>query len=281
MKENVLAMLKALLARSGHEGQLLRFLPSEVTKQLQGYPRPQTFDANALLSPLSWSLPIHYSWFSETVKKYPRDLQPLLLGALLPEQAVGIQKMLSLPLPPKESPPFLRPFLLDLLRKTLQEPTILSEHYLSHSPLNVLLSLERKQLIQLINFLGIYDLATDLRQIVDKELLRKIYGALTQQQLHFLHYCTKQPIKWLSPKLGLSTWDGSKKQLGTLLHYRGLIRLAKALAQENISFKWHLMHRLDTGRAKIIQNEFYQKQDPSLLTYFKNQVLHTAKRYFL
>lgn len=281
MKQNVLAMLKALLAQSGHEGQLLRFLPSEVAKQLQGCPRPQTFDSNTFLSPLSWSTSIHFSWFSETLKIYPRDLQPFLLGALLPEQAKGIQQMLSLPITPKEPSPFLRSFLLDLLRQELQEPDILNEHYLSHSPLNVLLSLERKQLIQLINFLGIYDLATDQRQIVDKELLKKIYGALTQQQLHFLHYCAKQPIKWLSPKLGLSTWDGSKKQLGILLHYRGLIRLAKAIAQEDVSFKWHLMHRLDTGRAKIIQNEFYQKQDPSLLSYFKNQVLHTAKRYFL
>lgn len=63
-----------------------------------------------------------------------------------------------------------------------------------------------------------------------------------------------------------------------LLHYRGLLRLAKGVIKEDSSFKWHLLHRLDIGRAKIIQKELYKKQDLSLVSYFKNQVLHIIKR---
>jgi hypothetical protein len=187
--------------------------------------------------------------------------------------------VLSPPVAPQLSSPFLRPFLMHILRTSLQNPELLDEQQLPQSPLNGLLSLERKQLIHVADLLGIHDLATDMRQIVDRTLLGKIHRVLTREQLHFLQYCSQQPLKWVSAKLGLLSWDGSASQLNHLLHYRGLIRLAKSIAQEDTSFKWHLMHRLDTGRAKIIQKEFYHKQDPSLLPYFKNQTLHIARKY--
>lgn len=272
-------MLKGLLNGSGRSEELLQFLPRVQQEAIQALPPLKEFNPMTLLSVEEWSKPIHFSWFSHTIKDYPPAAQALFLGVLPPPQMKGVQVMLSLQSPPKPITPFLRPFILDLLRKNMQEGDLVSEQYLPHSSLNCLLQIERKHLIETADFLGLYDLAADLRQVVDKELLGKIYRALKPQQLHFLHYCSKQPIKWVSAKLGLQAWDGSKAQLNHLLHYRGLIRLAKAICQEDSSFKWHLLHHLDTGRAKIIQKELYQKQDPALVTYFKNQVLHIAKRY--
>jgi hypothetical protein len=273
------ALLKALLSKSEAREELLHFLPATLAEEVQNLPSGSAFYPSALLSADKWSLPIHFSWFSDIIKEYPEAIQLLFLHALNEPQAKKIQQLLSLPEMTTGLSPFLRPFLLNILRNNLQEADLLSEQHLPLTPLNSLLDLERKYLLRIVDLLGSHDLAADLRQVVDKELLRKVYNVLDEGQLHFLHYCSMQPIKWVSPKLGLTAWDGSKKQLASLLHYRGLIRLAKAIVKEDLSFKWHLLHRLDTGRAKIIQKEFYRKQDPALIPYFKNQVLHIAKRF--
>jgi len=273
------ALLKALLSNSENAFELTRFLPSESAEEIQALPTPQNYEAVSLLSPTAWSQPIHFSWLAQLFQDYPEQVQYLFMGALSYTQAKGIQQMLSLQRDPLTVSPFLRPYLLFVLRHSLQELDLLSEELLPPSPLNILLKLDRKHLFHMADLLGIHDLAADLRQVVDRELLRKIYNALSEGQLRFLQYSSKQPIKWVSAKIALQAWDGSKKQLNHLLHHRGLIRMAKAISQEDASFKWHLLHRLDTGRAKVIQKELYGKQDPALVPYFKNQLLHIAKRY--
>ena len=179
----------------------------------------------------------------------------------------------------KSPPRFALPFLLDYLKKEIQEQEILDEELLPSSEINQLLRLTRAELLHLIDLVRIYYLATDLRHVVDKELIVKIYAALGRDKLHFLHYCSKQPMKWFSPKLGLAGWDGNKKNLSKLLHKRGLIWLARAIDDGDKSFQWHCLHRLDVGRAKIMQKVLDQKQDLTLTGYFKNQVLHILKRY--
>lgn len=279
MNQKAQAMLKALLSASEYYEELLRFLPAPLAAEIQTLEPAHRFSPATLLNAGEWAQPIHYSWFAETIKEYPTAVKYLFLGALHKTQAKGIQQMLSLTDGEPQAPPFLRPFLLDILRKNLQEPELLSEPFLPPSPLNLLLNIERKYLFRVADLLGLHDLAADLRQVVDKALLNKVHAVLTEEERLFLNYCSKQPIKWVSPKMGLLAWDGSSKQLHHLLHYRGLIRVAKAIVQEDMSFRWHLLHKFDTGRAKIIQKELYRKQDQTLLPYFKNQVLHQAKRY--
>jgi hypothetical protein len=277
----MLVMLKGLLDQSGHANSLLTYLPKAQVQALQNLPSQESFDFRDLLSQEQWSKPIHFSWFAQMFKLYPLPVQAIFLGILDPAQTKGVQGILSPALPPKTITPFLRPFLMNILHKSMQETEtdLIDAHHLPPSPLNSLLHITRKQLIHTADFLGLYDLAADLRQVVDKNLLATVYHALNQEQRVFLNDCSKQSLKWVSPKLGLSAWDRSKKQLNHLLHYRGLLRLAKAIYQENPSFKWHLLHRFDTGRAKMIQKELYQKQDLALIPYFRNQVLHIVKRY--
>lgn len=269
-------MLNALLA---HKEELLPFLPPSLVTELQRIPKRDISDFHSLISPTKWSEKIHFSWFSPLLKHFPKEMQPFFLGVLTSPQATGVKEQLSLDIERKETSHFLSPFLSNILKNKMVEEDLLSEQQLPYSALNLLLKLEKKQLIHLLDLLGIHDLATDLRQVIDRELLGKIHRVLNQEQLHFLQYCSKQPIKWVSPKLGLGTWDGTKAKLNHLLHHRGLIRLARAISQEDPSFKWYLLHRLDTGRAKIMIRGFQQKQDLALIPYFKSQVLHITKRW--
>lgn len=200
-------------------------------------------------------------------------MQILCVSVLTPTQKCGLQHIQKKPLTF-----FLHPFLINYLKQQIEPKELIDEMLLPPSTCNILLQLTHVQLVHMIDLLSMYDLCSDLKQIVDKVLLQKVSRVLSKEQLHFLNSCSKQPMKWMPPKLGLLAWDGSAKQLHDLLHYRGLFRLARGLVQEDASYRWHLLHRLDTGRAKIIQKELDKKQDLFFTAYFKNQVMYVAKK---
>ncbi|MCH9625125.1 MAG: hypothetical protein S4CHLAM123_02940 [Chlamydiales bacterium] len=273
------AMLKALLSKSERQEELLNYLPEELVHQLQRCPSPNLSAAEELRDFTLWGNHVHYSWFYEFLRPLSTQVQLLFLSSLTQTQARGLTEMLSVAAPHAPTSRFVQLFLKDHLKKQLQDSEILSIEQLPLSTCNSLLTLHRKQLIHIIDLLGIHDLAAEMRQVVDKKLLASTAKALTAEQRYFLNYCSKQPMKWIPPKLGLLSWDGTAKSLNRLLHKRGLIRLARGVFDESASYKWHLLHKLDTGRAKIIQKEFYQKQDLTLLPFFKNQILYLSKKY--
>lgn len=281
MKLQEKAMLRALLSNTSGGENLLRYFSPELTDELQKWPlEAATRDFSKILSQKEWTESIHYSWFVEPLEPLSTETKQLFLSLLEKKQADKICQLLEIKHARVAYSPFMRPFLINELKKKIQKGVeIINQDYLPPSEFAPLLTLKKQQLFNLIDLLGVHDLSADLRQIVDKEMLRKIYNALSAEQLQFLHYCTKQPIKWVSPKISLSSWDGAKKRLQHILHGRGLIRLGRALYDENESFKWLLLHRLDIGRAGVIEKIFRQKQDLTLIPYFKNQLLHILRRY--
>lgn len=278
MKAREEAMLKALLVRSPNLRELIHFFSPRTTEKLQKSTPPSTNDLSSLFSLNKWLSLIHYSWLYLPLEQMPKETRPLFFSVLPSFQLKGLAVMFKEELKSEPTSQFMAGFLLHHLKEKVHEKEILEEPLLPFSKMNTLLTLSKAALINLIDLLGVYDLAAELRHIVDKELLGKIHASLTQQQLQFLHYASKQMMKWVPPKLNLGSWDGSG-HLARLLHQRGLIRLGKAILDEHESFRWHLLHRLDTGRANVILKTFTQKQDRSLTPYFKEQVLHIIKRY--
>lgn len=272
------SMLKFLIGRSSHPENVLRFFSKKSAKTLSELPSCHS-TSTRFLTATGWLKSIHYSWFHPIFETYPKAHQSLFFSLLTSEQLEGLQRMLKTTEMPKTAPPFLIPYLSSQLKEEFLDEGILPEELLPVSELILLLDLDRTQLLETIDLLGIHDLATELKQIVDRDLLGKIYQALSKKQLQFLHYSSKLPSRWVSPKMGLAGWDGTKKSLNLLTHQRGLIRMARAIFQEHPSFIWHLLHRLDTGRAHVIQKVLNERQELSLTGYFKSQVLHIAQRY--
>ncbi len=271
-------MLNELLARF-HPSQrrdFYRFLSAKDRENVSQLPVPEDTNIADLMRSDAWMQPIHYSWFVSFLQTIP----PTLLLASLPQkQAEAVAKTLeSLP-EKKPLPRFMQLYLSHSLKNQMQKPHILPENHLLPSALDALLSLTKPQIMHLIDLLGMHDLAADLRQVVDKTLLNKIYAALTQEQLRFLHYCSKQTMLWVPPRLNIAGWDGQKKSLNLLLHKRGLFRLAKALVSEDESLRWHFCRRIDVGRGKILLKLFEEKFDPALAPHFKGQVVHLIRRY--
>lgn len=271
-------MLNGLLARfhSSQTRDFYRFLSTQDRETVSQLPVPEDISISDLMRTDSWMEPIHYSWFVEFLETMP---PALLLTSLPKKQAEAVAKTLE-SLPEKKSlPRFMQLYLSHSLKNQMQGVHILPEQHLLASPLNALLSLTKPQIMHLIDLLGMHDLAADLRQVVDKALLNKIYAALTQEQLRFLHYCSKQTMPWVPTKLNIAGWDGQKKSLNLLLHKRGLYRLAKALVSEDESLRWHFCRRIDVGRGKILLKLFEEKYDPALAPHFKQQVVHLIRRY--
>ncbi|MEZ5315292.1 MAG: hypothetical protein R3E91_03660 [Chlamydiales bacterium] len=276
---------KSLISALIHPSRLLNhnllgYFPPDLAKEINLLSPPVSPNFPKLLAQNEWIESMHFSWFYLPLKSLKPEIQKLFLSLLPEKKAVELSKMLSLPLEKLSYSSFMIPFLMNIFKKKiLGEIDIISEDCLPASDLNPLLKLTRLELLNLIDLLGIHDLSIDLRQIVDREILKNIYSALFSEQIHFLHYCTKQPIKWIPPTLGLLRWNRSKEKLQHLLHERGLIRLGGALFDQNESLKWYLIHRLDTGRAELIQKIFSNNQNSLPYPYFKNQVIHILQRY--
>lgn len=273
--------LTALLRRyhAGDEAALTHFLSPSDQKFLKQMHLPKQIDISELLSSTQWAKEMHYSWFLPVLQQFPREVQPLYIALFSKEKQTKLQERLLTKSASNTIPSFLYPLLLQTLKKKVIPKEVLSSLEIPFSPLNAILQLSTGELLLLIDLLGIHDLSAMIRQVVDRALLGKIHEALSQQQLLFLHYCLKQPLKWIPTKLNFAKWNGDKKVLQKVIHKLGLARLAKALSDEHKDLRFHLCHHLDTGRASIFNEECTAKFDPSLIPYFKSQVMHLLKRF--
>lgn len=249
-------ILKAFLSRCPAEkrGSLERFLPEREKLKLSTLPEfgeEITFEGFSNGGMLEQ---VHWSWFLPTLKTFSKREQGLFLSALSPLAREQLAQALEISGPLEEITAVAISYLRSQLQSSLvgTHEQLLPVEYLPPSPLNQLLNLSKKELSQLVDRLALYDVAAELRHIVETKTLKKISSCLTEEQ--------KERVKWLStqkeahplPKLGLEQWDGSEESFRTLLHRRGLQRLAIALSGQDPDLIWALSHHLDIGRGNTL-----------------------------
>ena len=271
-------MIRALLSHFEQDTSVLRFLTPGMQKEVELLAPPQYLNFPSMLSPTKWIQRIHYSWFYPPLSILPAKTQALFFPLFSMPQRNGLESMLKIEVPECTNPPFIAFYLADYLRKQLQKEEVIPLDALPKGSLNPLIKIKWSALMEIIDILGLFDLACDFRQIVDKELIKRIYNALPREHVLFLQYASKQTIKWTSPKLNLQHWNGDAKKLHTLLHKRGLMRLTKGILGEHLSFRWHLIHRLDVGRANVMVDTISHPIDHALIPYFKSQILQIASK---
>lgn len=168
---------------------------------------------------------IHWSWFVPLLETYPTKDQKFFLRAFPNLAQKSLSKTLRItPSTEKISrvgSTFLRQTLLHLIRNE----DILPVDHLPPSPLNLLLQIEKKKLTQLIDYLSLYDLSQELRQIVETKILQKIYSFLTDDEKLFLKIAASQKEPYTAAQIHLDRWDGTKKSFRLTLHRIGLARL--------------------------------------------------------
>jgi len=248
-------VLKACLQRATLEEQkaLLRFLPEEERQILEGLPVRET-------EPESWEMDgalqrVHWSWFLEPIKAYPARDQKLFLSVLDPHSNEQLRATLGVKTAKESLTKLGKAFLQKELLDSLQEEhPILPPSFLPRSPLNILTTLGKKDLIRLINLLSLYDLCAELRHIVETKTLKKIYKLLGSDERTALKTISSEmPDGHLSARMGLDrNWDGTKESLHVLLHRKGLNRLGIALSGQDPDLIWIICHHLDIGRGRAL-----------------------------
>lgn len=216
---------------------------------------------------------LHYSWLVPHVKSLPPEVQPLFLSSLDPIQKKGLSDMLGVKPSAKKPAPAAKTYLHKIIRQKAIDKSVLVREYLAPSQLTPLLDLNKAYIVEVVDLLGIHDLAEKIRSIVDKTKLRAIYKCLSPVKLRYLEFVLRQTEKVMLSELDLLHWDGNQEKLLNNLHKRGLVRLAMALSGETPDFIWHLTHKLDTGRAQFIEKQMQTPPSQEVTKVLKTQLI--------
>lgn len=201
---------------------------------------------------------IHYSWMILFLEPFSENDKIAILSSLGAVQAEKLKShfKISHSLIPLGAQPkrFLQTLLYEWLISKQQE--FIPIELLPPHPLNTLLHLSKSALQHLVDFLGLHDLAFEMKKVIKSDQIKKIQNTLVKLQSDYLKNLlkSKEPVSF--SRLNLDSWDGSRESLNNILHHRGFNRLAKALFGSHPSLMWHLSRRFDTGRAKILRKFF-------------------------
>ncbi|MBA3958312.1 MAG: hypothetical protein H0X51_07980 [Parachlamydiaceae bacterium] len=238
---------------------LLRCLPPNEASEVLAQETASNHISAVLNAPQELVQRMHYSWLRPALEKLPPLLQGSALTLLSAEQ---FDKLL--PMAPEANPEVrlsepMRAFVFNTFYKKLGQPTVLPLPFLPQTPLMELTKWNKTQLVELIQFLGIHDLASEVRHIIDKGRLKQLSPCLSAKQKQYLHICLHHPEKLAATPFGLSQWDGDCKKLTSQLHRRGMLRLSRALSGHHPDFVWHIAHILDIGRGSLLLQQFSPK----------------------
>lgn len=252
--------------------EFLSLLPKEDVQEILSKDVITSEIDPVFVNPKEFLKNVHFSWTLPYVQKLPQQTQKLLISALPNPLAFGLRKYLKIEHSKKPIPNRASAFFIKKLYDQIHESNVLDPTFLPKSELSVLLDFPIKELLELIDFLGLYDLAEAIRNVVDKKSLQTVYSCLTPKKLQFVRMCLHQKSKIAVPKLDLHKWDGNCAGLLQNLHQRGLYRLGKALSGSHPDFLWHLLHRLDTGRSAILEKYYSKQSSPGITPLLVQQV---------
>lgn len=214
---------------------------------------------------------IHYSWFIEPLKQLPSLLLAQALSLLSKEQRQKMSKYPGFKKAYKPASFALSNYLLIFLIEQLGVDELAPLCFLPSSPQNFLLHFTKEKLVQLIERLGLIEIAQVSKKIVDPKVLQRVSKFLNRSQKKRFEEAQKQSEpKALSQEHFLKALL-DKKTFFVFLEKRGIERLARALVLEHPFFLWHIAHRLDIGRGQELllkarrlmpspTTPFYQKQ---------------------
>lgn len=228
----------------------------------------QARDPAPLLQRESLVRKVHPSWMKPLVDTFPPSVRTLLLSfSKENKEEFSLSSIFPLSSP-------VQTFLFHHFSHLLKLEEHLPPDYLPTNELAPLINEQKEKRLQVVNFLGLQDLATDIRHIVNRQYLNNIYSCLTDQERAYLKICLHQKEKMSSPKLGIDPTKQDCPHLKKVLHRRGLIRLGKALHGEHLDFVWHLAHRFDKNRGEFLLREASLPTPPKIKALLKQQVIH-------
>ncbi len=281
MNQSAAIILKTLILGTGRKDALLRFLPSserdlldklgKVSKNVQ----IEDFENADLLES------VHWSWFLPTLKTYREDAQEMFISALDFQSAKNLTHELHLPLPNSNINISFKNYLRKVLASSLLGPIdqLLPKHYLPQTSIQNLLHLSKLQLTKIIQMLSLYDLAIELRQIVETKILKKIYSLLTEEEKKFLKKIMHLPDPYTQTRIPIDRWIKKEEAFRLTLHKKGLTRFALGLSGKHPDFVWYICHQLDIGRGSALFKLCQKEPIPHVTDAIERQIEELLKHH--
>jgi hypothetical protein len=261
------AVLQSLL-RSYHDNHLEKFekfLPEEGPENFSNFPVDFVEPSQIFSSSDDKISSMHYSWLLELVKNIPAEQYSLFLSSLPEEHSQTLSSALNQPFEKLPLTKLAKKYLKHYFQERFfDENEFLPAQFLRVSEFRNLLTMEKRRLIQLIGYLGIWDLAFKLKELNHQKLDQSVEAVLSSKKKEYLKICLQEGAGVSLSTIELEKWDGDKRKLEYMLHQRGIERLAHTLSGEHKSFLWHLSHKLDTGRGTVLLKHYSEEQNPEL-----------------
>lgn len=258
---------------------LVSLLPLKEQEQMQGIPSATLPKKHLqMIDSLHW---VHFSWLAPFLRTFGKQDLSLFLAALSKEQSTGLKDLLGF----FESLPVSTAFLKEFVRRTLfhqlnKERELIPPPYLQASVLQPLLQLEHRQLMTLLQYLGLYDLSFEMRQIISTAEIKKILTVLHEEEALFIREISNQGNSLVFKRLFLHGWNGKRTSFVSLLQGRGLQRLALALHGQEESFIWSFSHILEMSIAMQLFNLRKDPGDERVSRTLIEQILTVFNRFF-
>lgn len=272
MEKNALQLLKALLDQTSepYRNELISYLSQDFQSVLQKELHYSQIPIEK--DPLDI---MHYSWFVPFFKELQHPENLYFLIALDESIAIPLEGVLHLTRSTLGITNIFKKYLKMMMRKHLLPKELLPFGFIPDSPFRPLALASRKTLIDLLHCISLYDLALEMRQIVDTKTLKRMYNCLSEKDKAFLNqqHFESESIPW--PKMGLEKWDGTKEHLHTLLHRRGIYRLSLGIQDASFPIRWYISHKLDIGRGGLLMKIKPMPVSPQIKEKVTQQVVQT------
>ncbi len=273
MNQRGWTILKTLFNRydANVQEELFKFVTPEIKQKLMEH-ELQSSNLLPLLYQQQDTLErMHYSWLKPILRQFPEQLIPLFVSSLTPEQAAGFKSSST---PAVHLSQTVKLFLQNRLYALIDVDHHQPLELLPITQMTPLAYLNKQDLMNICDFLGLYDLASEVRLIVNKTYLKNIYACLTPKQFYYLKSCLHQKEKLVTPPLGIDPSRQDCPKLKQLIHRRGLLRLGKALCGQHKDLVRYIAHILDTGRGKILLDHYRPDEVPAITSFLQFQVIN-------
>lgn len=257
-------LLNRLISNAAGAPVNLQAIPQEDLEAITACPVVSN-DLKPLLQHKSRTLATwHYSWIYKLLEPFDPIQRSAIMVLFNERQQKEVARLFNQPPRIQKLTPIALKFYKYYFYPKLNWDSVLPREYLPENPYNYLLTLKKEELVKALDFLGLYDLAHEMKRIVANKVLKDIYACLDKEQQMFLRQCMHAKDNVMTPNLHLESWNGDKKVLIQLLHRRGISRMALALSGAHPDLIWHLAHILDTGRGQLLQKTTQKNKVPSL-----------------
>jgi hypothetical protein len=263
------ALMARLLVNRYVKGNVQPFLaplPGEESKAISAIDTTLNDPLVLLKAPSERLSQLHYTWLKPIFEAFSEEVSQLQLSMLPKKLAEQLAKSLNLKVSSQKIAPSMKEYLNKIfLSKIDGIAEVTPLELLPAESLTFLTGLSHLEIVELCDFLGLYDIGGEMRQIVDQKILKNVYLALNPKEQSFLKLCLASKVKLVAPVLGLDRWNGDAVKLRHAIQARGLLRLGKALAGSHPDLLWHIAHKLDKGRGETLLR-YYVKQPISGVT---------------